>query len=297
MFPALLAIDLDGTLLDPSGRVPEANVRAIHRAREAGITVTICTGRALIETRRVLSAIGQTGPVVVSGGALVADPVTGRTLERFTMHLPLVQRVVEYLHARDHAALLLKDPDPTGYDYLVVSDGGLADIDPATQWWLDHQGITAREARALHHDPHPEHTIRIGAYSTNQPIADLAADMHERFGGDVMLQHFTGALMPADRQARGIESVHIVELFNPQADKWQALTRLAARLGVDTARIAAIGDENNDLCMIRAAGLGIAMGNASPAVKAAAARHTTTNAEGGVAHAIDQLLSGAWAMG
>lgn len=296
MLPALLAIDLDGTLLDPSGRVPEANVQAIRRARDAGITVTICTGRALIETRRVLDAIGQTDPVVVSGGALVADPVSGRTLERFTMHLTLVRRVVDYLHARDHAALLLKDPDPAGYDYLVVSDGGLADIDPATQWWLDHQGITAREARHLDHDPHPEHTIRIGAYSTNEPIADLAAALHERFGGDVMLQHFTGALMPADRQARGIESVHIVELFNPQADKWQALVRLAARLGMATDRIAAIGDENNDLSMIRGAGLSIAMGNASPAVKAAATHHTARNAEVGVAVAIERLLSGEWTM-
>lgn len=290
----LLAIDLDGTLLDPSGRVPEANRRAIRAARAAGMIVTICTGRALVESRRALAHIEQEHPVIVCGGAMVADPASGRTLERFAMDTALVQRLVEYLGARGHPALLLKDPDPAGFDYLVVSPRGLGDIDPSTRWWFDHQGIEARWAPGLHLDQHPEHTVRLGAYSTNTPIDALATDLRDRFGAGVMLQHFTGALMPPDRVALGIHSVHIVEVFNPQADKGQALERLARRLGIAPQRVAAIGDENNDLSMLRGAGLGIAMGNASAAVKAAAARHAPGNADAGVAHAIGRILNGEW---
>ncbi len=290
----LLALDLDGTLLTPDGHVHPENAAAIARARAEGLTVTICTGRALIETRRVIDAVQQRDPVIVCGGAMVADPLSGQTLERFTMDRGLVERVTAFLHERGFAALLLKDPYPTGFDYLVVSKNGLEDIDPATRWWLDHQGIGARAVNRLDDDPHPEHTVRIGAYSTNKPILDFAQELKSTFHAEVMLQHFTGALMPARRLQLGIESVHIVELFNPQADKWQALSRLASRLGVPRERVCAVGDENNDLSMITHAGLGIAMGNASSAVKAAAKRHTDSNANAGVARAIEKVLSGEW---
>lgn len=290
----ILAVDLDGTLLDPTGRVVQENVRAIARARAEGLHVTICTGRALVECRKIIEEVGLSDPVIVSGGALVADPLSGRTLERFTMDLGLVRRVVDYLASRDHPALLLKDPTPSGFDYLVVSPGGLDDLDAATRWWFEHQGIQARTVERLEHDLHPEHTVRVGAYSSNEPIGPLAMDLRERFGAEVMLQYFTGALMPPERVARGILSVHILELFNPMADKWQALSRLARRLDIPRERIAAIGDEHNDLSMVTHAGLGIAMGNACDAVKRAARAHAPSNREAGVAGAIQRILDGQW---
>lgn len=290
----LLAIDLDGTLLDHHGRVPEANVHALARARRDGLAVTICTGRALIECRAILAQIEQVDPVIVSGGAMVACPRSGETLERFAMEAALIERVVSFLHERGHPALILKDPAAAGFDYLAVHPGGPAALDPASRWWFEHMGVRVRYAARLEDDEHPEHSVRVGAYAANRPVDDLAVALREAFGAWAMMQHFSGVLLPPERREQGVLSVHIVELFHPNADKWLALERLAGRLGVGASRVAAVGDQLNDLSMITHAGLGIAMGNAHERVKAAAKAQTLDAASGGVAHAIDRIIEGAW---
>ncbi|MGQ0629246.1 MAG: HAD family hydrolase [Phycisphaerales bacterium] len=292
----LLAIDLDGTLVDHSGNVSEANVRALARARRAGLRTAVCTGRAYRECTEIIAKIGQTDPVIVSGGAVIACPVTHRTLDRTAMDRHLVQRLVAYLHERGHPALVLKDPAATGYDYLAVSPCGRGPeaLDPASSWWFAKMGCTVRYARHLDEDEHPEHTIRVGAYAANRPVDDMAAEVRHRFGHETSIQHFAGVLMADDREREGIMSVHIVELFDARACKWQAIQRLARRERIAEPRIAAIGDQLNDASMIAGAGLGIAMGNAAPELKTAAGQITLTCEEDGVAHAIDRLLTGEW---
>ncbi len=290
----MLAIDLDGTLVDHHGRVSEGNLRALAAARAAGVMTVVCTGRALIESMPVIRAIGQEDPVIVAGGAMVACPGTGRTLERFALDPALTREVVGHLSERGHAALLLKDPHAAGYDYLVVSERGLEAVDPASRWWFGNMGARVRTVARLEDDEHPEHSVRIGAYAANTPVDTLAAELQARFGGVAMLQHFAGVMLPAERRLAGIESVHIVELFHSSADKWQALDRLAMRLGVPRGETAAIGDQLNDLSMITHAGLGVAMGNAHERVAAAADRRTLSVDQDGVAHAIGMMLEGAW---
>lgn len=290
----IVAIDLDGTLVDHSGRVHPENVRAIAEARAAGIVVTLCTGRALVESRREMAAVNQCDPVIVAGGAMVACADTGRTLERFAMDHRLVERLVADLAEHEHPALLLKDPEAAGFDYLVVTPGGEAAIDPASRWWFKAMGVRAKYVERLEEDEHPEHTVRLGAYSANEPVDELAGRLRDKFHTQVMLQHFSGVLLPQERRDQGITSVHIVEVFNPSADKWLALERLAKRTGVPVERTAAIGDQTNDLSMITHAGLGVAMGNAHEKVRAAADRHTLRAEEAGVAHALRKIISGEW---
>lgn len=290
----LLAIDLDGTLLDHSGRVSAENLAALAAARREGMIVTVCTGRALHEAMPIIRMIGQTGPVVVSGGAMVSDPQTQRTLERFAIDEELVHEVVAYLAAEEHAAVILKDPHPTSYDYLVVGAEGEAGVDLASRWWFRKTGARVRYAEAAGDDEHPEHSVRIGAYQANEPIDALAERMRERFKGSASMQHFHGALLPQDRIDEGIQSVHIVELFHVQVDKWQAIDRLCRQMGIDPARTAAIGDQLNDVEMITHAGLGVAMGNAHERITAAADRQTLRCEESGVAHAVEKILSGEW---
>ena len=81
MRPRLIAIDLDGTLLGPGG-VSDHDRRAIHEARAAGIEVVIATGRAWLESREALEAIGPQGVMVAAGGALLHDASDGRTRDR-----------------------------------------------------------------------------------------------------------------------------------------------------------------------------------------------------------------------
>lgn len=291
----LIAIDLDGTLIDHEGRIPRANIEAIHEARRAGICVTLCTGRALIECEPTIEALDQTDPCIVSGGAMVACPHTYDTLERFTLAPSLVEEMVDHLHEADRPALLLKDPAACGYDYLIVTPHGPDAIDVASKWWFEKMGVRTRYAPFLDDDEHPDDTVRVGVYSANEPIDPLADHLRKRFTPKAQLQHFRGVLLPKERRdGTGVETVHIVELFHEHADKWMALQRLARRRGVPESRIAAIGDQHNDLTMIRNAGLGIAMGNAAGEVVKVAKKRTLSSDEAGVAHALRNILDGTW---
>lgn len=296
----LLAIDLDGTLLSPLGEVSEANRHAIARAKSAGVRVSICTGRGYNECKGIARAIGQTDPVVVAGGAILSEAATGETLHRFPMDRGLVARLVETLTGHGHAALILKDPCGTrehglrpGHDYVVVSPRGEEGIDPVTRWWFAHHGIGVKVVPDLSQDEHPEHTVRVGVCGTRRETGAAARDMQDGFAGEVTFHHFQ-AVIPGSQHDSADDQIVILEAFDRRVSKWTAIEWLALREGIDPSRIAAIGNDVNDVAMLRGAGLSIAMGNAIAEAKAAAIRETLDNESDGVAHAIERILAGDW---
>jgi 5-amino-6-(5-phospho-D-ribitylamino)uracil phosphatase len=291
----LLAIDLDGTLISGDGEISTANRHAVARARAAGMRVVVCTGRGLAECRRYLDAIDQTDPVAVAGGSIIADPGTGRTLHRFPVPTGLVERTVRRLVEGGHPALVLKDPAGADYDYLVVDGPHRLPLDAVTEWWFGRMNVRVRYARGLDEDEHPEHTVRVGACGLSSVLTRLRDDLLEAAGGAAQVHSFPAVVAPehASRLPSG-ESLDILELFDAQATKWSAVSHLAAGWGVDASEVMAIGDEVNDVSMIRHAGLGVAMGNAVPEVLRVAARRTRRHDEDGVAHAIDRVLAGEW---
>lgn len=291
----LVAIDLDGTLLDSASRVSEANVRAVARARDAGMKVVVCTGRGLVECRRYLDAIGQTDPVVVAGGSIIACPVTSRTIHHFKLDHALVGHAVTRIHSHGYPALILKDPVEAGYDYLVVTGDDDHPIDPVTRWWFQSMDVKVRFVRSLSDDAHPEHTVRLGACGMSGAMARVEKDLIEAFGDELHLHHFPAVVAPEhSSRADDGQVLHVLEVFDRDANKWSAIDVLARRLGMSSERIAAIGDQINDVSMLRHAALGVAMGNAVTAARDAADRRTLTNDQDGVAHAIDRMLTGEW---
>jgi len=297
----LLAVDLDGTLFDPAGRVTEGTRAAIDAARTDGLEVVICTGRGLVESTIAIEAINgrhpargrDVAPVVCAGGAMVCDAITGKTLHRWPMRRELVSRLCDHFRALRRAPLLLKDRSAAGFDYLVINSGP---IEPPTQWWFSVMDVEVKFVESLADDEHPEHTVRVGFAATASVMHDLARGVHETFGRETTTQHFAAVSGDLKRGQYGVkdESVHLLEVFDPQVSKWSAIHRLALEQGIPRDRIAAIGDEVNDLAMIEGAALGIAMGNAIDAVKKAAKRETRSNAEDGLAFAIERILSGEW---
>ncbi|MBI1369989.1 MAG: HAD hydrolase family protein [Planctomycetes bacterium] len=280
----LLALDLDGTLLDSNGHVPEANRRTIERARKAGMMVALCTGRGLAESRPAINAIDHVGPVVLAGGALVSDPTTGRTLHRATIEPRLAAELTEHFLQSGQAVLILVDPDPLDHDYLVIRGDRLT---PNTRWWFKMIGTRERyvDTPTLE-DLH--HVLRVGIVGPESVMPPLTASLTDTFGERVCLQSFMAVKLEDH------EDVHLLEAFAGGVNKWSGLTWLANEHGIDLSQVATIGDHVNDLAMIEAAGCGIAMGNAIDAVKAAAKRQTGTNDEAGVATAIERLLDGTW---
>lgn len=297
----LIALDLDGTLFGPDGKVSRANVEAVRAAREAGVEVVICTGRAMIESRTAIRAIDADrpargraiAPIVTAGGAMVCDAASGRTLHRWPMDRALVGRLCAHFASMQRAPLILKDRDAAGFDYLVVNSGP---IEPPSQWWFDVMDVEVKFIDDIAHDPHPEHTVRVGFAATASIMLDLARGVHQRFGHETLTQHFAAVMGVVPGSALGVKDdrVHLLEVFDRQVNKWTAVHRLAQEQGIPRERVAAIGDEVNDIAMIEGAGLGIAMANAVPAAKKAAKIETRSNAEDGVAWAIGKILSGEW---
>ncbi len=289
----LFAIDIDGTLIDRTGHIPEANIEAIARAREAGVAILLCTGRNFAESVFAAKAMGITHPMVTAGGSMVVDPGSGQTMHRFAMRQPIVQGVIDVLHRRGHAALVLKDRIASGFDYLVVTGEAGYKLHPVTQWWLEHMQLESKSVATLDLDEHPEWTVRVGACGPSDWTMPMRDEIFELLGEQVTLHSFPA--VTSREHVPGLEGeFHILEAFDAQAHKWAGISWVCAKMGIDPRRTMAIGDEVNDVTMISSAGLGVAMGNAIEAVRARATHIVGKNHEAGVAQAINNVLSGAW---
>ncbi len=283
----VLAVDLDGTLLGPDGRVSPRNQEAITEARNAGVDVLVATGRAFIESKAILESVGQHGMFIGAGGAVLQQALTGRTVERRIMPHEVVKEVSRSLVNHDHKALVLKDAHATGYDYLAVGPAVMA---PSTEWWFSHLPVRIRFVDRIEEDPDPEHTLRIGTVAPQSALLGIAMELREDLGDRALLQHWAAVAIEKSDE----DPIHMLEVFNPRVSKWSMLQAYVNRLGYEQSRVAAIGDGLNDVSMIEAAPLGIAMANADDAVLAVADRVTASNGDDGVAQAIECILAGQW---
>jgi 5-amino-6-(5-phospho-D-ribitylamino)uracil phosphatase len=296
----LIAIDLDGTLLDSDHRISSENLRAIESARAAGCMVALCTGRGWVECREYARQIGQTEPAVVAGGAIVTCAQTERTLHKFPIDHGLVHDLTTCMLDHGHAVLILKDPDATGarpqtrgHDYIVVSPRGESAIDPVTRWWFDKLKVDVKIVPSLAHDEHPEHTVRVGICGPRAEAGVAATEIRDRFGERVQV-HLFAAVAPGARSGDPNAEVLIFEAFDRRVNKWTAIEWMAARHGFDSSRVMAIGNDINDIAMLEGAGLSVAVDNAVPQALAAAKRRTRGNDDHGVAYAIRKMLDGEW---
>jgi len=291
----LIALDLDGTVLNSRSVISPENRSAIARARQAGYHVTLCTGRGLRECRRYVDELRQEDPVVVAGGSIIADPGSSATLHRFGLEEELVRQATHALVRHGFPALVLKDPAVSPIDYLVVVGRENLQLDPVTTWWFTEMGVRAKVVQEIDEDEHPEHTVRFGACGMARDMAVIASDLQSTFAQSVHMHHFPAVVAPdaAKRTDEG-ETLHVLEVFSREGNKASALSWVAQRQGIAMERCVAMGDQINDVQMLSSVGLGIAMGNAVEQVKNLANKHTLHHDEHGVAHAIDMVLSGAW---
>jgi Cof subfamily protein (haloacid dehalogenase superfamily) len=278
----LLAIDFDGTLLTPVGRVSPRSRQAIHRAKAAGLRICFATGRNLTESHSVLEQVDYFEESVFAGGAMVIDTSTGKTLRRSTMAPDLARRVCAFLEARDHVVLALQDTASAGVDYVIANTAPHRPLNPATENWLKITTSKVRQVPALGKYDH-EHTVRVGIVDEPRQAQATKAQLDVEFQSSIVSHSLFVT-------AYGME---VVEVFDPAVDKWQGVRFVADRHGIAPDEIIAIGDDVNDLPMLESAGLGVAMGNAHPRAVAAARLQIGTNTHDGLAIFIEQILDGA----
>lgn len=275
---SLVAIDLDGTLLNTRHVVSPDDRAALHRAHQAGIRIVLCTGRSLPETRAVIAEIGlDLDAAVTVSGAVVTDLAADRTIDYEPMPIETAARATDWFQARGYAVLWLNDRDSDGRDGYVF-DGPRRHV--AYDRWLAMAPCRVDALRwpAGRLTP-PARISIIDEIDALESLAlDFAADHHGRVTFNVI--------------RAPVYSLTVIECFAPAVNKWAGVLKLCRRWNIDDRRTAAIGDDMNDIPMITHAGLGVAMGNAQPAVKKAASRLTGTNDEGGVAQVLDAILAG-----
>ena len=283
----LIAVDLDGTLLDSSGKVSPRNIKAIGDLRDAGFKVVPATGRSWRESRRVFEVIQAKGMAVTSGGSVLSDAATGKTIERLVMDPELVLRLTLALLERGLLAHLLRDHDSSCHDYCLVGTGH---VNPATEWWLKTHEVDVRrvdtidDLKKLGFD----HVLRVGAVERGDVLAPVCAAMREQFHGQATMQSWSAVTSNA---AIGSET-HLLEMYCVGTDKWTMIQKLRDRHGLSNDQVFAIGDGLNDLIMVREAGVGIAMQNAHADLRPLAKHIAPHHHEDGFAHVVEQILSG-----
>lgn len=274
----LIAVDVDGTLLDTSHRVPPAHRDALRRAHHAGLRVVICTGRSYPEIRAILDHLDiDFDATITVSGALVSHAATGSTLSADRIEPAAAARLHAWLRELGYAVLWLADRDTSGHD-------GYALAGPRTHEghrnWLAKTPCVVHSLEALPSDPVA--ALRLSVIDDRPVLQPIADELARRFPGE-----FSHNLLDAPSYR-----LTVLEILAAHVSKWRAITSLCGLWGVDPRRTVAVGDDVNDLEMVRRAGLGVAMGNAVPAVRAVARRTTLTNDEGGLAVLIDDILAG-----
>ncbi|MGH7338731.1 MAG: HAD-IIB family hydrolase [Myxococcota bacterium] len=254
--------------------------RAVARvAAHRELRVVLCTGRRFRTALPHAQALGLTGAIVVNNGAIVKDLATGETIQH--AYLPGSEFDEVIAHVRPHGPpLVYVDSYLDGVDILTER----TDRAHAFQReYVDDQGkvVTIVEDVAQMGQTGRERVIMVSTMADPESLAELRRGASARFGDRIQ----THSLLNKNYQGQ------ILEFLSPTAGKWPALERLAASWGIRASEIAAVGDDTNDAEMLGSVGLGIAMGNALPEVRAAARFVVRSNAEGGAVEALDQILS------
>jgi Cof subfamily protein (haloacid dehalogenase superfamily) len=273
----MIAIDMDGTLLSPTGVVTERTKSAVHRCLSAGLLVCFATGRNWTESQMVLEAVAHYDTAVFVGGAMVMDTKRRVTLHRTMMQPQLAAEVCAFFEKRGHAALALQDTLASGIDYLITQG---VELDASTQYWMRVSKAQVHRVPNLGSYPH-EHTIRVGIVAPANETAGMVEELRQTFG-DRIVCHSIPVLS---------QGVDVLEVFDPAVNKWEGILHVARRHGIEQREIIAIGDDVNDLPMLRKAGLGVAMGNARPEIQAVAHRVIGTNADEGLATFLEELVA------
>lgn len=271
----LLAVDIDGTLVTGGDAVSPATRAAVHLAAER-FALVLATGRRYRTTRQVMSVLDLALPAVCLGGALTKS-ASGRTLHATPFAAEDIAGMLDVAHRRDLALVLQRDAHARGGADFVV-DASLP-WNAATQHYVDVGGTAGRTDADIGGARHDDILV-VGCFAEREPLAALEEDIAGLAGA------YETVLVPSQKTPGWY-----LEVIPAGVSKWAALRRYAGGVGIPEEAICAVGDALNDLPMIRGAGFGVAMGNAHPAVKAAAAWTTGRNDEDGLVTLIERLMA------
>jgi 5-amino-6-(5-phospho-D-ribitylamino)uracil phosphatase len=274
----LLAIDIDGTLVNSRDELTAATREALARAGEAGIRVVLATGRRYSHALPLVAPLEIDVPLVTASGALIKDPKGHETLYQARFEPQMLLDALAIVDDCGFDPVLCADTFADGFDFYY----GRRDLrTPELAFYLAMNPDRGRLWPGLVSSP-PPGVFGGFVVGTLAQMQELEATLARRMPGKL----HTHVLHPP--RYRGF----FIEIVPPGVTKWSGIQRLAEGWGIVESEICAVGDDVNDIPMIQAAGLGVAMGNAQPSVKAAADRIAPTHDEDGLVKVVEWVMEG-----
>jgi Cof subfamily protein (haloacid dehalogenase superfamily) len=259
----VFAMDIDDTLLSGISKISERNLSAVRRAQSAGVFVTIATGRNPLGSKNIWEALGIKGPIINFGGAMITDTRTGEVLHTTSVANEQVQEILEIAQELSlHAQIYQK----SGIVYEKENDYAIS--------YADALGIPRTVDPDIRNKKW-ENVPKVLMFAEPERAKKLIPELQKHFQGRIKVS----ASKPT-----------FIEFNQISSNKGTALEKLAVIMGAEQNETAAIGDNTLDEEMIAWAGLGAAVGNAQPGIKAIADVITPDCDRDGVAWLIDHYL-------
>ena len=256
----MIVSDLDGTMVDDTFQIPEDNIKAVKEASARGVLVTIATGRMYCSALPYARRLGIDVPLIAYNGAIVKT-VGGERISAEFLPSDVVKNVLRFIF--EH-----------GWYVQLYREGKLY-YAKATEAALAYEKASGVPGNAVGEE---------GLLERTDEVPKLLVVTKDEASGDEALAMLSEKF-PTEIMAMKSKSNYI-EVVVPGVSKAKAVIALAAKHGIAADEIMALGDSGNDVSMLKACGLGVAMGNATEEVKAEADVVTGICEKGGVAEAI-----------
>ena len=278
----LVALDVDCTVTDSRHQVTEAACSAVERMRAAGVRVMLATGRRYRDALPIAEQLAITEPLVTASGGLVKRPTDHATLQRAQFPPGMLEDVLAVVVAAGHEPVVYTDSFAEGYDFhcRCLPNAETPAAPGGFEAYLGRNRDLARVTPELHLRP-PAEAFAGFAMGSEVAMKSLEADLASRFPGYLSL-HTIRSPRYAD---------WLCEIAPAGVTKWTGIVRLAEAWGILPGEICAVGDDVNDLPMVRGAGLGIAMGNGRPELRQAADRVVGSHDAGGMLDVAEVVLA------
>lgn len=272
----LIALDLDGTLFNSQSQISAHNIDTIKKANEAGATVVISTGRPYSGLPfEQLKGSGIRFAITTNGSAIY-EIESGKCLFEEAMDEEIILPILDFLLTKD----IHMDAFIGGKGYTpvqCVAAGQKLANPPALKHYILNTRVRVDNLPLFIH----ENQLKVQKMTLNfYPEGDVFKDREE-------VRKYLESNPAVTTVSGGYNNL---EFTRVDVNKGVGLQKMAQLLDIPVAQTMAVGDTENDLAIIRAAGVGVAMGNATAAVKSAADYITTSNDEDGVAAAIAHFL-------
>lgn len=251
----LLALDIDGTILNERRQLTAATKNSIRAVSETGVKVVLCTGRSFHQCSRLIDELALTDPIITFNGAAAILPGSKMILYAYTFAVGEMAPFIGLCRNLD-----IRFYASTAFEVLAERVGA------------DDSELSIGSDNPV---SYTEDVLKM-----NEPLLRFTLDDRLRAGG---WQHI-------ETKQRKVIRAHVMNVMHPEVNKGEALARLVRSFGIEREEVMAIGNLYNDLTMLEYAGLGIAMGNAPWQIKQRADAVTGSNREDGVHRAIHKYL-------